>query len=205
MPIIRINLWISAKNESSTLRGSTMKQLAVLILLMMTAGALAQDTTAVPPPPPPQPVETEETTPSKVFYGGTLGVSFGDYFRLSVQPMVGYNLSPRFSAGVKAIYEYISDTRTAQTFTWHNFGGSVFGRFHIVPQAYAHAEFAYMSYDSPIERYGVPFLLLGGGYVQRISSNAGLYVEVLFDVLQDDKSPYESGTPFISIGAAVGI
>jgi hypothetical protein len=28
---------------------------------------------------------------------------------------------------------------------------------------------------------------------------------VLFDVLQDDKSPYESGTPFISIGAAVGI
>ncbi len=177
--------------------------------------AQMQDSTAVPPEqkeepvmPPEQkeePVATEESGQSKVFYGGTLGVSFGSYFRLSVQPMVGYNITPKLSGGVKAIYEYISDTRTSQSYTWHNFGGSVFGRYRVIPQIYGHAEFAYMSYDSPIDRYSVPFLLLGGGYVQRLGSNAGLYIEVLFDVLQDDKSPYEAGSPFISVGAAVGI
>jgi len=179
----------------------------VLQLLVVTAFAQNQDSTATPPVKEEEPAEQPVTGPSKVFYGGTLGVSFGSYFRLSVQPMVGYNLTPKLSAGVKVIYEYISDSQTLpnQTFTWHNFGGSVFGRYRVIPQIYGHAEFAYMSYDGPVDRQGVPFLLLGGGYVQRISPNAGLYVEVLFDVLQDDNSPYDSGTPFISIGAAVGI
>ena len=154
---------------------------------------------AVPPPAP------KSSEPSKVFYGGTLGFSFGSYFRISVQPMVGYNISPKFSAGVKAIYEYISDSRGNVDFTWHNFGGSVFGRYRFIPQAYLHTEFAYMSYDSPIDRVGVPFILVGGGYIQQISPNAGLYVEVLFDVLQDKNSPYENWEPFVSIGAAVGI
>jgi len=160
------------------------------------------DSTATPPPPP---VPVEPAGPSKVFYGGTLGVSFGSYFRLSIQPMVGYNITPKIAAGVKGIYEYVKDTRYATEYTWHNFGASAFTRYYLVPQLYAHAEFAYMSYDSPIDRVGVPFLLLGGGYVQRLSANAGVYVEVLFDVLQDKNSPYEDWTPFISVGAAVGI
>jgi hypothetical protein len=172
--------------------------------------AQEQDSTAMPPAQEEEPAEQQVTGPSKVFYGGTLGVSFGSYFRLSVQPMVGYNLTPKLSAGVKAIYEYISDSGGNQTITRHNFGGSVFGRYRVIPQIYGHVEFAYMSYDvsnplNPSQRQGVPFLLVGGGYVQRISPNAGLYVEVLFDVLQDDNSPYEAGSPFISIGAAVGI
>jgi hypothetical protein len=177
--------------------------LPLFLLSVSLAFSQGQDSTVAAPPPPQE--EQEEAKPSRVFYGGTLGVSFGDYFRLSLQPMVGYYITPKLSGGVKAIYEYISDSRTAVDYTWHNFGGSVFTRYHLIPQAYAHAEFAYMSYDSPVDRYGVPFLLLGAGYVQRISANAGLYIEVLFDVLQDDKSPYESGTPFISVGAAVGI
>jgi len=51
----------------------------------------------------------------------------------------------------------------------------------------------------------VPFLLLGGGLVQRISPRTALTVEVLFDVLQDDNSPYDSGEPFVSVGVGVGI
>ncbi|MDH4069957.1 MAG: hypothetical protein OEV30_05995 [Ignavibacteria bacterium] len=172
--------------------------LVVCLLTVAEVSAQSSDTTMVPPP-------TAETGRSKVFYGGTVGVSFGSYFRLSLQPMVGYNFTPKISGGVKAIYEYINDSRFAQDVTWHNFGGSVFGRYRFVPQAYLHTEFVYMSYDSPLDRFGVPFLLVGGGYIQQISPNAGLYVEVLVDVLQNSKSPYDDWTPFISIGAAVGL
>lgn len=145
-----------------------------------------------------------------VFYGGTVGLSFGKYFRVSVQPMVGYTFNPRFSGGVKFIYEYINDTRYEPKTTWSNYGGSVFGRFRFIPQAYFHAEFAYVSYgvsvlDFQSERVWVPFLFLGGGYVQPISSNASFFVEVLFDVLQDSNSPYDNWAPFVSVGVAVGI
>jgi hypothetical protein len=60
----------------------------------------------------------------------------------------------------------------------------------------------YSSGDS--ERNWVPFLLLGGGFVQRVGPNAAVYVEVLFDVIQDENSPYEDWDPIISIGGGVG-
>jgi hypothetical protein len=34
--------------------------------------------------------------------------------------------------------------------------------------------------------------------------NTALMVEVLFDVLQDDNSPYEDWSPFVSVGVGVG-
>ena len=42
------------------------------------------------------------------------------------------------------------------------------------------------------------------GFVQPIGRNTVAYAEVLFDVLQDEKSPYKSGEPFFSIGVGVG-
>lgn len=151
----------------------------------------------------------KKSTASKVYYGGTVGLSFGDYLRLSIQPYVGYKFTPQLSGGVKVGYEYIKDKKYSQTYTYHNYGGSVFSRYRVIPQLYAHAEFAYFSYEyrtsnATSERNWVPFLLLGGGYIQRISPNAAAYVEVLFDVLQNDKSPYKSGEPFISVGVGVG-
>jgi len=146
---------------------------------------------------------------SPIYYGGTIGFNFGDFTRISVNPMVGYRVTPQLSAGVKVGYEYVRDKRFDETFTSHNFGGSAFGRYRFIPQLYVHAEFAYIGYDLPVsptdsEREWVPFLLLGGGYVQRISPKASAYVEVLFDVLQDSKSPYEDWEPWVSVGVGVG-
>ena len=47
-------------------------------------------------------------------------------------------------------------------------------------------------------------MLLGGGFSQNIGPNTWAFVEVLFDVINDDNSPYESGDPFISFGIGVG-
>ncbi len=148
---------------------------------------------------------------AKVYYGGIVGLSFGNYFRVNVAPMVGYKFIPNASVGMKLAYEYIKDSRYTLDRTYHNYGASIFTRYRFVPKAYLHAEFAYMSYQYSISdlnytsnRTWVPFLLLGGGYIQPVSANTSIVAEVLFDVLQDSNSPYEQWSPFISIGVNVG-
>lgn len=157
-----------------------------------------------------QPTSSEQ---SKWYYGGTVGFNFWqDYFYLSVNPIIGYNVSPKFSVGGKLLYSYYNYDEP--DFSSHNYGASIFARFRPIYQIYLHSEFAYESYEIPVynfqtreydsERNWVPFLLLGGGFVQMVGPNAAVYVEVLFDVLQDENSPYEDWDPIISIGGGVG-
>ena len=165
---------------------------------------------------------TQTTAPtsheSKWYYGGNIGFSFwNDYFYLGVYPLVGYKVTPKLSLGAKVGYAYISDDRyePAPALNTSNYGGSLFSRFRIIPQIYLHAEFAYWSYENVssynrdentyiTERYWIPFLFLGGGLSQQLGPNTWAFVEVLFDVINDDNSPYESGDPFISFGVGVG-
>lgn len=164
-----------------------------------------------------QPKQVQQSEPSKWYYGGNVGFNFwGDYFYLSVNPLVGYQVSPKFSVGGKIHYSYINDSRSELgDFTSHNYGASIFTRYRPIYQAYLHAEFAYASYENPTsfnistkswesDRTWVPFLLLGGGFVQNIGPNASVYAEVLFDVIQDENSPYEDWDPIISVGAGIG-
>lgn len=166
-----------------------------------------------------QPKEVQESQPSKWYYGGTVGFNFwSDYFYLSVSPIVGYNVTPKLSVGGKVQYSYINDkSYDPLELTSHNYGASIFTRFRPIYQIYLHAEFAYASYENytiydPLvgetyaesERNWVPFLLLGGGFVQHVGPNASVYIEVLFDVIQDENSPYDEWDPIISIGGGVG-
>ena len=50
----------------------------------------------------------------------------------------------------------------------------------------------------------MPFLYLGGGYIQPLGPNTALFVEVLVDVLQDDNSTYKAWDLVIAIGVAAG-
>ena len=183
----------------------------VFFALMLFSGiVLAQqpDSTSYEAPETPPPAKTS-SGPSKIYYGGTIGLSFGDYTRFSISPLVGYRLTKMWSVGGRLIYEYINDKRYAEDLTSHNYGGSLFARLRPHPRFYLHGEYAYMSYEWQTanlssERDWVPFLLLGGGYVQPISPRASVFIEVLFDVLNDSGSPYEEWTPWFSIGVAAG-
>jgi hypothetical protein len=152
---------------------------------------------------------------SKVYYGGNVGFSFwNNYFYLGIYPLVGYKITPKFSVGGKLGYAYISDSSVDPSFNTHNYGGSIFTRYRVVPQFYLHGEVVYFSYERQTfnfanqqlekERVWVPFILLGGGFSQMVSPNVWVFVEVLFDVLRDQNSPYKEWDPFVSFGVGAG-
>lgn len=151
----------------------------------------------------------------KWYYGGNAGISKNnDYLRISVEPMIGYNISSRFSSGIKAHYSYIKYDNDASDLSYNNFGGSVFARYSPITNAYLHSEFAYENYDQYVlnsttnkyenNRVWVPFFLVGAGYKQPIGSNASLYAEVLVDLIRDKNSPFKNWEPIFNVGAAVG-
>lgn len=144
---------------------------------------------------------------SKIFIGGNLGLTFGSVTSVRINPLIGYNLTPKLSAGITGLYEYNSYETYYGRQNYSNYGGSVFSRFRVIPQLYAQAEFSYISYEQIVlgeDRTGVPFLFLGGGYAQRIGGNTFAYAQILFDVLQDKNSPYADWAPFYSVGVSVG-
>ena len=158
-------------------------------------------------------VKTEQTRPtqSKWYYGGNIGFNFwNNYTYLGIFPLVGYKVSPKFSVGGKLGYAYYNQNNT--DFSSHNYGGSIFTRYRVIPQFYLHGEFAYWSYERQTfvnlqpetERTWVPFLLLGGGFAQMVSPNVWVFVEILFDVINDTNSPYTDWDPFVSFGVGVG-
>jgi hypothetical protein len=145
----------------------------------------------------------------KLYFGGYMNMSFGRYTMIGVEPMVGYKLIPRLSVGAKIRYEYIQDKRYAETYTASNYGASVFSRLVLFRGLYAHAEYAAYNYKNYYETGGsnrewVPFLLLGGGYNLRVGKRTSVHAQVLFDVLQNDNSPYKRWEPFYSVGVGVG-
>jgi len=154
-----------------------------------------------------EPKKKSKASLNKVFFGGSLGLSFGSYTSIRVYPMIGYKLTPKLSTGVKFMYEYAKHSSSSNTY--NNYGGSIFARYRIIPQIYVHAEYNYMNYQgynylNEGYRYAVPYLFVGGGFVQRIGKNSYAYAEILFDVLNDSNSPYNEWNPFYSVGVSVG-
>lgn len=145
----------------------------------------------------------------KIYFGGGIGLSLGSYTQIAVNPLVGYKISSPFSVGVSGAYQYIKDNRYKPSYSTYNYGGSVFARYKIFQPIYLHAEYMMLNsevynLDGSRNRVWIPMALLGVGLSQKISDNVFVNLQVLFDVLQDQNSPYQGGDPLFSAGIGVG-
>lgn len=172
--------------------------IALFILLQVSFIGSAQDQ------------DSNLTFKDRIYYGGGLGLTFGTITSININPMVGYKFTPKFSGGVSIMYQYFKRNDDLYDYESNSYGASVFSRYRIVEQLYAHVEYANINYDfftingEQAFRKWVPFLLVGGGYSSRVGSNTVLYAQVLFDVIQDQNSPYPKGQPIFSVGVGVG-
>lgn len=159
---------------------------------------------------------------SRLMVGGSFGAGFGDYTLVNVSPIIGYRFSPMFAAGI-AVNAQLSweklrafNGEIVSRYNYNMFGGGLWGRFYPIPQLFLQAQPEYNSIGEKLRdytrdpvtttktRYGAPALLLGGGYAQPVGmGNSAFVIMILYDVLQDDRSPYRN-RPVISAGVNVG-
>jgi len=158
--------------------------------------------------PPKQEQKSKEKNP-KVYYGGYANLSFGQFTRIGFEPLIAYKIFPKFSVGAKLSYEYLKDKRYDTDYESSNFGVSVFARRRFFKRLYAHVEYAEMNYKlyndlGNSDRYWVSFLYLGGGISLPISKTVSVNGEVLWDLIQDNDSPYKTVQPFFNVGIGIG-
>jgi hypothetical protein len=172
----------------------------------------AQDTvqSVTPEQEPAKEKQPKEKKPrsQKVFFGGSVGLSFGSYTRIAVYPQIGYRITPKLTTGIELGYIYISSTYYNQTKNYSNYGASIFAQYRILKPVYVHVEYAAYNYqifysDGTDGRDWVNFLFLGAGYIQKVGKATHIFAQVKFDVLQDENSPY-GWDPLFRVGATVG-
>jgi len=179
-----------------------------VVIHAQTSSAFADSTVAAPVSTPPPAQSSGPSFRDRLYFGGSVVFSIGgDVSTIGVYPMVAYKLRPKWSVGLEVGYEHVTFDDFDQSAD--NYGGSVFTRYRLLPSIYAHAEYQMINYEvftslTTSDRDWVPFLLLGGGLSRQISQRTWMYAEVLFDVLQDNNSPYDDWEPFISVGVGVG-
>lgn len=193
--------------------------LCILLITLLLAGvSFGQDTDTSQVSTHHQQAQPQNQNPSKkqqpplykrVYLGGYGSLTVGSYTRIGVYPLIGYKITSKLSTGLKIGYEYVSDNRYTTHYTTNNYGGSIFARYRVIPRLYGHVEYEMINYelynfDGTSNREWIPFLYVGGGYSQPIGRNVWLTAQVLFDVLQDDRSPYNRWDPVFSVGVAAG-
>ncbi|NCG30847.1 MAG: hypothetical protein GWP27_10310 [Bacteroidetes bacterium] len=134
----------------------------------------------------------------RLFTGGNLGAQFGYYTFVNVSPMLGYKVSDRYIVGIRGTYQYFSIRNT----DWdsHVLGGSVFNRFFVFENLFAHAEYEVLNgfWDPSGRRSNIPHFFVGGGYLYRMGGGTSLSVMALYELIQRTYSPYIN--PIIRVG-----
>jgi hypothetical protein len=163
--------------------------------------------------------------PDRLIIGGGLNAFFDNgYLELGISPIVGYRLNKFLSAGVGIGYQYfrapaynvLSNDISYKNATVIN--PNVWTRCTIYRNLYAAGIFEYnlISTKTPPgvepnvtgsstqkDNYGVPCALVGLGLRQPIGGRVAFFGELMYDVIQNQRSPY-FGQTVIRLGIAAG-
>lgn len=148
----------------------------------------------------------------KLFFGGGLSLQFGTITFIDIQPMVGYRVSDKLAVGVGLIYQYVKDDRYQQAYgyssEYYTLGGKIFGRYFIFDNFFAHAEYQLLNvedYDftfNSTRRTNIDIFFVGGGFRQPLGPRSSFFAAILWDVIEDGRSPYQN--PYFQIGFSAG-
>ncbi|MCL1942337.1 MAG: hypothetical protein FWF54_02125 [Candidatus Azobacteroides sp.] len=147
-----------------------------------------------------------------LFFGGSLGLQFGDYTLVDISPQVGYAFNQYCAAGVGISYTYQSADFYEYKYTRSYAGFNIFGRFYpirnIVLSVQPEADYLwgkdkyYSGYEVSADKF-VPVLLLGAGIRIPAGNAGGVMMMIQYDVVQNDYSPYGNNI-FYTVGYTFG-
>jgi hypothetical protein len=67
----------------------------------------------------------------RMYFGGNLGLQFGTVTLIDVSPLAGVMITPKFSSGIGATYQYYDDNRF-QGSAGSSYGGRFFTRYNVL-------------------------------------------------------------------------
>ena len=147
----------------------------------------------------------------RVYTGGNLGLQFGNQTLVDVSPLIGYMFTERLSFGRGFTYQYYR--LNSIDYSTHIFGGRLFGRYLVIKNLFAHAEYELMNYEgitidssgiqSDPRRVDIHSMFIGGGFRQPIGMRSAFLIMVLVNLIDDDYSPYNN--PLIRAGFTIGL
>jgi hypothetical protein len=149
---------------------------------------------------------------SKLTFGGSFGLQFGDYTVVDIAPQVGYNFSKYFNAGAGISYTYYKDDFYSggdkyddkRSYLGMNVYAKVYPTSFLVLMVQPEANRMW----STIEGKGFPYKQSENKFVPSVLVGGGLRLGPItamlqYDIVQDNYSPYGNRI-FYSIGYSFG-
>lgn len=140
--------------------------------------------------------------PSRLTYGGSFNMQFGDYTAIGISPQIGYNFSKYLNAGAGFGYNYFREKEGDYKWSRHYLSFNVYGQVYPIDYIVlaVQPEISRMwqneEYSDLKIKYDkfVPSVVVGAGF-----RYGGMVAMLKYDVVQDDYSPYGSNI-FYSVG-----
>ena len=155
-----------------------------------------------------------ESFGQRLVWGGNFGLQFGDVTVVDIEPIIGYKITQQLigGIGIKYIYykyKYFVPPNYLFEASTNIYGGSVFGRYYFIESFFGHVEYELLNLEVPNEFYpynlfrkNISSVLVGGGYSQQIGEHAVLAITLLYNLTEENYTPYEN--PIIRIGFGFG-
>lgn len=146
---------------------------------------------------------------SRLWFGGGVGAYFGDVNSVSVEPVIGYNVTERFAVGGRLLYRYRHDSRYDPSLSASDYGAGAFARYNLfrgifVQGEYEYLDYEYRTFDGSEDRDNFDSVLAGAGFSRPMGSKSSFYFMALYNLNYDDRnSPYSDPWVFRA-GVAFG-
>ncbi|NOX86299.1 MAG: hypothetical protein GXO86_10110 [Chlorobi bacterium] len=140
------------------------------------------------------------------FVGGMFGAGFSSISAyVQISPIIGYKITPAFHVGTRLTYIFNSfEVAPNQRENFHDYGASIFARYVFFKGLFGQVEYEALSYQywDKSGRDWINSLFIGGGYYMNMGGRGFASIALMFNVLDNEYSPYTN--PIIRIGFGVG-
>jgi hypothetical protein len=139
------------------------------------------------------------------YFGGNLGLQVGTVTLVDLSPLVGVMLSPKFSTGIGATYQYYEDNRF-QGNAGSSYGGRAFVRYNVLPNIFAYSEVEsinWNAYNNPQDNFQQTWteaFFVGGGYFAPFGARGGANFTFLYNLRHSNREAYYSQPYLIRVG-----
>ena len=155
-------------------------------------------------------------------FGGNFGAAFGPITYVDISPMVGYQFTRRFQAGMGLIYNYYAENIPPYPrLSMHIFGVNPYAQFSVVqlPSFHLFLRGEYMLLNENInfgiydfvagaylepKRGFVHYPMIGGGVLLPVGQNGGISIQLMWDLIEKERSIYGSN-PILRMGIMLGL